>query len=265
MECHLHLMKQRGGAVVDPFDWTEWARFAPYDEEAIRNWPYAPEWAQFIAFDRQRDWREQHRENCEQLEKFGHEHEIDAWMMAIFDSLLCPCGEIWDEAKLSQHSFGDHAAEQPELATQAIQRCFDAGWIRCLNEQQILELYESLQSQSFAMPCGLFGFAGDWQSERITSQMTFTEAGAKLANRIKAIDYSQHWCSMPGETKEETLIYANSIEAIDDAIQGCSYGCDVISVTDPVPSVRWCDRWWNRFESGFMVRCRMRERLSNAN
>lgn len=242
--------------MIDPFDLHEWARFG--------------EWNSGRSYSVDAPYVQERAERGRQL-------GISAWDYQVLDSFACPCGSQFDEKYLTSHSFGHHGEEQPELAAKSIRRCLEMGWIQRMNQEQIRQLHQELVESGYAMPKGLFGNEGDAEYDWTRGQMTFTPLGWKTIEEFwsssseatKGSD--KKWLSCGRGHEDEFIVYGASMDAIALATEFYEEDAELLAtylaeqgipwpddsgpkLLELKPSGRWCDRWYQRFESGYRAR-----------
>lgn len=242
--------------MIDPFDLREWARFAEWNS----GYSYSVD-AAYV------------QERAERGRRLG----ISAWDYQVLGSFDCPCGSQFDEKYLTGHSFGSHGEEHTELAARSIQRCLEMGWIQWMNQEQIRQLHRELVESGYAMPKGLFGTEGDEGRDWARGQMTYTALGLKIteefwAGSSEATNGSdKKWISCGWADEDEFIVYGASMDAITVATEFYEEEAESLAtylaeqgipwpddsgpkLLELKPSGRWCDRWYERFESGYRAR-----------
>lgn len=169
---------------------------------------------------------------------------INAWEAAIFESIWYGHGQVPSKDLLADRAFGVFKDKTPSKAADAIERCFSEGLIHFLTAEFLLEMQAELDLGGYLQPRGLIG-----EDEDEVGLISFTRRGADLYQKWIEFDpaTSEHWalgpqCEIYG-TSEEWCNYALPTHPTEYVIDGPA-----------VPIGRWSDRWWNRFESGYLLR-----------
>jgi hypothetical protein len=177
---------------------------------------------------------------------------INAWECAILQSIWYDYGQVRSKDLLADRAFGVSGTKYPSKATAAIERCFSDGFIQFLTADFLSELKTELDAGGYLQPGGLIGTF--FQDE--VGLISFTRQGAGLYQKWIEFDpdTSEHftigpevgsWCEVYG-TSEEWCRHAPPSDRDEYVLEGPT-----------VEIGRWCDCWWNRFESGVLLRYRI--------
>ena len=177
---------------------------------------------------------------------------LDPWTLSILDSMWYGHGSAHSTVILGRNAFGRYASNFPDLAHRAISRSFREGLVHFLLPPFIREIRSELESANYLMPQGLIG-ERDARDEDLVGSISFTRIGATQYMEWLSLCFprasNDHWCC-DGEFGESGFVYATTAEACHEGVSGS----DDLRTGQPVPVGRWCDRWWNRFETGYRMR-----------
>lgn len=218
--------------MIDPFAVSEWERFNEWANPDLGVW--------------------------EMSAQRGLSLDVSAWDAAIFEAIGYDSGYFTSDARLFEVAFGLYAVEAPETARASLQRCLEKGWIHYLTADFIRRKARELAEGGYELAHGLFGWCGDDIDDVSVGLLSFTEAGAELAKRLWAPyppwewDVRPHWAIGYSQHFRQDVAYGETREACEEACLGSGISPEVLA-RKMQPIGRWCDRWWNRFESGYRV------------
>lgn len=179
---------------------------------------------------------------------------IGPWEISILEAIWYDYGQVESEQQLTQRAFPSHSKKYPDKAAAAIKKCFAEDWIQILTVNFLDHMHQELVDEGYLMPNGLIG------QEYLTEispvgLISFTKSGASLYRRWVEFDPVGEWhFCVVGDTNGFGASYGTTLDACEYSIED-----DHLKIIEREPPIRigkWCNRWWNRFESGFKIRFR---------
>lgn len=184
-------------------------------------------------------------EEADNLHREAAQLGVNAWELSILEAIWYRYGQVESKELLADRAFGRSAARDPKSANAAIERCFEKSLIHFLTAEFLQGMRDELRLGGYLMPLGLIGSGSEFYGFSDEGTISFTRSGASLFQTWIGFDTKiDHWAD--GFHSDGTrAIYGTSI-----------YACKMTSGwEEPAIAVGpWCDRWWNRFESGFRMR-----------
>lgn len=179
--------------------------------------------------------------------------DLGPWELSIFKAIWYDYGQVRNIEMLERNAYGFYREIAPDEARWHTERCFEQGWIQRLDEGFVQTRHAELETGGYLMVRGLIG-DHERRNEDLSGLISFTVAGAELYLRfLEQTPDSDHWAiTYCSDDETATDVYGTSIAQCEWAIWSEP---EPIRRDPPVPIGRWCDRWWQRFESGFRMRC----------
>lgn len=174
------------------------------------------------------------------------------WEYAVFHSIEFDYGQVKTVDELIQRAFGRWFERNPTRAMQAIDRCFDSGWIQFLTAEFLERKQRELDEAGYLITSS--GFIGFHYKDTLPiGYVSFGEAGAKVWRR---------WhdsISQDGPSLDHAFRVEDGVEFVYGATsEACHWILDewptpVLHRGEPIEVGRWCERWWNLYERGYKV------------
>lgn len=209
-----------------------------WDEWALVTWGCPPNW-----------------EGLARLKSHSAKLNLTPWELAIFDAIWYGHGQVIFRELLDSRAFGTASERFPEKAKAAIERCFDENWIQFLTRDFLQNMQDELETAGYLVLSGIVGSGFENEVETAVGLISYTRRGASL---------SMEWLNDPPQPREHWTFGedANGEFVCGTSIEHCRWALwtgpaspeDLIANEPPVKIGRWCDRWWDRFESGYKLR-----------
>ena len=196
------------------------------------------------------------------LVKHAAELGLTPWELSIFTAIHYGYGQVESKEKLADRSHGTH--RNNAKSGTAIERCFREGWIQFVTAEFEQELRQELHDGGYALVNGLFGHDAlrEIQGGSVAGIISFGRRGAAIwkewgnTGSNEEEPWPWHWAS-GFDPDGSSVVYGITIEACKIPLENIwnDSSFEHPFTREPVvPTGRWCDRWWQRFESGFRVR-----------
>lgn len=172
--------------------------------------------------------------------------------LAIFQAIHFDYGQVEERSSLARRS---------SVAEDAVDRCFQEGWIQVVTTEFEDEMRSELHGEGYVLVAGLFSrdILREVRGESVAGIISFTRLGAELWNQWLRDDNGDpgvHWAV--GFDREQTrAAFGTTVNAVTFAITSV---CEDASLEHPFTrgivgdSGPWCDCWWRRFQVGFQIR-----------
>ncbi|HCS55586.1 hypothetical protein [Rubinisphaera sp.] len=210
------------------------------------------EWEILWTYEWQEDDVKRHWKSS--AEKLG----LNPWDLTIFDSIWYSHGQGTSLEFLSERSFGNSQHQYPDQVKRSIERVFTKGWLQFLDVAFVDRMTQHLNREGYEIVDGLIGtYERDDDSKGLEGVISFTEDGAAIykcwfsdlwPDKQFVKERDEHW-AIAELTDDQYVVYGETLEACQRALQHRA----VKKASSPETVGRWCDRWWNKFESGVRI------------
>ncbi len=174
-----------------------------------------------------------------------HPHDL-----AIFQAIHFDYGQVEERSSLAHRS---------SVAEDAVDRCFQQGWIQVVTTEFEDKMRSELHREGYVLVAGLFSreILREIRGESVAGIISFTRVGAELWNRWQRDDNEpgEHWAV--GFDREQTrAAFGTTVNAVTFAMTSVWESSSLEHpftrgvVEDSGP---WCDCWWQRFQGGFQI------------
>lgn len=217
---------------MDPYSIAEWKMLAGYN---------------LMTSDEARDFRES-------ILASG----LSPWLIQIHVSLLYGYGQVREEDDFPWNAFGTFLEKFPEAAAAAVEQCWNQRWIQYLSREFLVAQQRELEAGGYEMVNGLVG--NEYASlEEMEGRISFTPEGIEFF-RGRNSGNPDHWAIRVID-RQTGEVFGTSEESCRERLELSQRyeGDDSVQIELSEPIGRWCDRWWNRFESGHRVRFRVQD------
>jgi hypothetical protein len=181
--------------------------------------------------------------------------DLSPYDLALFRSIWYDYGHVSDVDVLMDNAYGWYRKTFAENAEYFTKRCIERGWIAKLTSDFLREQSEELEQKGYLIVNGLLGACG-FPEDALPGIFSFTVLGAAAFHQWECTENASCWKSQSTGVDVDEM----TIDFFGTTPELCRswYSTGEMEYDEPTAIGRWCDRWWQRFESGFRVRGRFR-------
>lgn len=170
------------------------------------------------------------------------------WELTDFDAIWYGQGQGKDRDFLARNAFGLFVRRNPQAIESTIDRCFREGWIQYLTSGFILEMQQEIQHGGYLTPNGLFG-EKLMNELKMVDHISFTRMGVSMY-----MDFFDSLRPMPRSSHTVMRVVGDTSYTYTTSLKECVHSKEIPPDCEVESIGRWCDRWWQRFESGYCIR-----------
>ncbi|WP_339747066.1 hypothetical protein [uncultured Rubinisphaera sp.] len=197
----------------------------------------------------------QSEQSLERWKTAANKLGLTAWDLAVFESIWYEYAQVQSLARFKRYCFGGYEKKYPEQANMTVERIFANGWVQYLDADFVSSKSQELRREGYELVNGLIGRheRDRWNRDQIWGLISYTEKGINLYRQWEPFDASSH--EDPGHyafaimKTGQFVVYGTTLEACLRALNHKT----VRKSSSPETIGRWCDRWWNKFESGVRI------------